>query len=180
MKEHVSWIRLYKGKEEGCLKRARHHVLLIHRRQWIRSMIWSKCLWITEFHIPNVTFGSHVLRTHKSKADKTFALAFCQTFKEFPPSREQHPQKKVLTLTSIMDYCPEVRANRGAGTWSGRMASSLHQAARSGLFSVKGFELQKAWNINTNIINIFKTARSLFPVTLKILTYSILQNFHQK
>lgn len=59
----------------------------IHRRQRRKSMIWSKCVRITEIHIPNVTFGSHVLRTHKSKADETFVVAFYQTFREFPKSQ---------------------------------------------------------------------------------------------
>lgn len=133
-KEHVSSTRLcnliYTEKVEERLQRSRHHELLIHRRQWIKSMTWSKCLKIPEFHIPNVTFGKHEPRTHKPKADEMFATASSRHLKSFPSSGGKILWGQVLGFYNCSRLLLQIRTNQKARTQDRQTAPSPRWAAR--------------------------------------------------
>lgn len=135
-RDYVTWYiqRMYRNS----YKEAHHHELLIHRRQWIKSMTWSKCLKIPEFHIPNVTFGKHQLRTHKPKADEMFATASSRHLKSFPSSRGNILWGQGLGFCNCSRLLLQIRTNQGARTQDRQTTPSPRWAARLS-FSKSGF-----------------------------------------
>lgn len=123
-------------------KESRHHELFIHRRQWIKSMTWSKCLKIPEFHIPNVTFGKHELRTHKPKADEMFAMTSSGPLKSFPNSRGQILGSQVLGFNNCSRLLLQTRTKQGARPQDRQIAPSPRWATRLS-FSKSGCSVHK-------------------------------------